>query len=489
MTEDSKYEIPPALLRADPGLPRSYPTQSYWQQVPHALANVQSPCLPQRTDIAIIGSGITGLSVSKTLLETHPSAQVTVLEARTLCSGATGRNGGQLAANAGEEYLHLARTHGRNMARRIVDFTFRNLQKMQELIKDSSEESEYQQVRKLRVFLTPEVFGTFKTSIAQMETDHPSLRGIYSILDANTVLKVCLRLLRANRTLTIQDYGIHGVAGGCLLPAGTLWPYRVVTEAFASLMTRYPSRLTIDTHTPVTSVTHSPEAGSSHPYIIHTSRGSIRATKIAYCTNGYTGHLLPGIRGLIYPFKGTMTVQDPGTNVPNQGHRLSWGIHYPPKYDPETARYAYGLYYLAQSAKTGYFYFGGENARFQDCVTADDSTVGPGSVPHLQQTLPRFFGNRHSQAWPLVSSWSGIMGFSSDGLPVVGQLPSSLTGRQGDGEWIAAAFNGYGMANCLLSGEALAQMMLGEDVIDWLPEAYGINSQRLRDKKPVKSVL
>lgn len=182
--------IPPALLRADPGLPRPNPTQSYWQRVPHALANAQSPYLPQRTDIAVIGSGITGLSVSRTLLEARPSANVSVLEARTLCSGATGRNGGQLAANAGEEYLHLAQNHGRDMAGRIVDFTFRNLQKMQELIDDFKEESEYQHVRKLRVFLAPEVFEGFKRSIAHMEADHPSLRGIYSIVDAKTVLEV-----------------------------------------------------------------------------------------------------------------------------------------------------------------------------------------------------------------------------------------------------------------------------------------------------------
>jgi glycine/D-amino acid oxidase-like deaminating enzyme len=39
-----------------------------------------------------------------------------------------------------------------------------------------------------------------------------------------------------------------------------------------------------------------------------------------------------------------------------------------------------------------------------------------------------------------------------------------MTGWQGDGEYVAAAFNGYGMANCLLAGEALAKMMLGEYV-------------------------
>jgi glycine/D-amino acid oxidase-like deaminating enzyme len=191
MTGDQQHPaIPPALLTADPGLPLPDPTRSYWQRVPHPLANVQSSSL-QQADVAVIGSGITGLSVSKTLLERDLSARVTVLEARTLCSGATGRNGGQLAANAGEEYARLAQAHGPEMAGKIVNFTFQNLHKMHELIQDVNEDSEYQQVQKLRVFLTADVFESFKRSIARMEADHSSLRGLYTILDATAVLEVC----------------------------------------------------------------------------------------------------------------------------------------------------------------------------------------------------------------------------------------------------------------------------------------------------------
>lgn len=184
----------------DPGLPRSNPTQSYWQHVPHALANTRSPELPPERDYVIIGSGITGLSVAKTLLERHPTATVTILEARTLCSGATGRNGGQMAANAGEEYMHLAQVHGPEMAGKIAAFTFRNLEKMQELIEefDAVEASEMQRVKKLRVFLTDEAFRDFKTSIARLEADHPSMKGVYTILPKETVLKVCCQWNRCS---------------------------------------------------------------------------------------------------------------------------------------------------------------------------------------------------------------------------------------------------------------------------------------------------
>jgi glycine/D-amino acid oxidase-like deaminating enzyme len=175
-----------------------------------------------------------------------------------------------------------------------------------------------------------------------------------------------------------------------------------------------------------------------------------------------------------------MTVQDPGTSIPNQGKFVSWGFHYPPTYQPDTQRHGYGLYYLGQSAKTGYFYFGGENTRIDEAVSADDSFVASHSVSHLQSVLPRFFGKEDKAPWKLVSSWSGIMGFSSDGLPLVGRLSPALTGRRGEGEWIAAAFNGYGMANCLMAGEALALMILGEKVNDWLPAAYELGEHRLQ---------
>ena len=248
-------------------------------------------------------------------------------------------------------------------------------------------------------------------------------------------------------------------------------------------MKRYPDRLTIETNTPVTAVENDANFAtpitSVFPYTVRTPRGPIRAGNVVYCTNGYTGHLLPNLRGRVHPFKGTMTVQDPGNIIENRGKSTSWGFHYPITYDPKTKESGHGLYYLGQSVKTGYLYFGGENARIEHVVSADDSFVVKNSVTHLQSILPQFFGK--NTPCKLVSSWSGIMGFSSDGLPLVGRLPKTLTGRSGEGEWIAAAFNGYGMANCLMCGEELVSVILGDRVGDSLPGAYGLDEKRLRD--------
>lgn len=258
-------------------------------------------------------------------------------------------------------------------------------------------------------------------------------------------------------------------------------------------MKKYPGRLKLETHTPVESIDYTPNFASPvtaiNPYVLRTPRGPLRATVVMHCTNGYSGHLLPRLRGLIHPFKGTMTVQDPRNSTPNRGTAVSWGFHYPPSLDPETKRVGYGLYYLGQSAKSGYFYFGGENARVDESVSADDSFVAEHSVSHLQEVLPKFFGRHNTSNWRLISSWSGIMGDSPDGLPIVGRLSAALSGRKGDGEWIAAAFNGYGMANSLMCGEALALMALGQDVSEWLPIAYGLGERRLQETLTVPKAI
>lgn len=74
-------------------LPVSQPTKAYWQTPPHRLACYRSP-FPPTADVVIVGSGITGTNIARVLLENTPTLKIVIVEARTLCSGATGQNGG-----------------------------------------------------------------------------------------------------------------------------------------------------------------------------------------------------------------------------------------------------------------------------------------------------------------------------------------------------------------------------------------------------------
>ncbi|KAK9420193.1 putative FAD dependent oxidoreductase domain-containing protein [Seiridium unicorne] len=71
-------------------------------------------------DVAMIGSGTTGFGVAISLLKNDPSIRITVSEARGLRSGATGRNGRQLAITAAESYEENRERVGLETAGEIV---------------------------------------------------------------------------------------------------------------------------------------------------------------------------------------------------------------------------------------------------------------------------------------------------------------------------------------------------------------------------------
>lgn len=178
-------------IQSSSGLPRENPTASYWQHVPHPLARHRSDSMLEDTDIAIIGSGITGLGVAKGLLEGNSTLRITVLEACDLCSGATGRNGGQLAINAAENYEEMKATVGSEMAGKIVHFTLRNMKCVPDLLRTYNiSEADYNDVEKLRLFQDEETSDNAKRGLALLESEHPSLRGLYKVVDSETCVKV-----------------------------------------------------------------------------------------------------------------------------------------------------------------------------------------------------------------------------------------------------------------------------------------------------------
>jgi glycine/D-amino acid oxidase-like deaminating enzyme len=128
-----------ALDRAfsDPGLPTANPTSSFWLRSPHPdIAKSQSAELPQEAEVVIIGSGVTGTSIAKTLLTSRklprgtPSRPaVVIVEARDVCSGATGRNGGHIL-DTGEEFADLEAAHRLDAAKKIMKFRLAHLNEM-----------------------------------------------------------------------------------------------------------------------------------------------------------------------------------------------------------------------------------------------------------------------------------------------------------------------------------------------------------------------
>jgi glycine/D-amino acid oxidase-like deaminating enzyme len=112
-------------IAQDPGVPVDNPTGAVWQDPPHQLATHQSVTLPTNVDVVVIGSGITACSLVRHLFSLHegtPEPTIAVLEARTLCSGASGRNGGHLRDTPCLYFSDLVDRFGNEAAVKMLRF-------------------------------------------------------------------------------------------------------------------------------------------------------------------------------------------------------------------------------------------------------------------------------------------------------------------------------------------------------------------------------
>ena len=247
---------------------------------------------------------------------------------------------------------------------------------------------------------------------------------------------------------------------------------------------------------------------------------------IIHATNGWTSHLLPGLRGKIFPLRGLMTAQRPGTGLPTPGTRAHI-FYYTPGFD-----------YLTQLPKRepsceGELLFGGGAVQggriaLSELGVSDDSAYNMAMASYIQGALPEFFGraNWGTEGVPNVPQadspwasgrvkalWTGIIGFSTDMQPWVGRVPSDVSGRAAPmpmpmsthhpvtsasplendaalqslaapGEWVSAGYSGEGMVHAWLCAHALALMLLGleeeQSVPTWFPDEFRLTKQRLK---------
>jgi hypothetical protein len=190
-----------ALDRAfsDPGLPAANPTSSFWLRSPHPdIAQSQSAELPQEAEVVIIGSGVTGTSIARSLLTSRKLARgapsrpaVVILEARDTCSGATGRNGGHIL-DTGEEFAELEAAHGLDAAKKIMKFRFTHLGEMLRVAEEYglTEHSQARKVQFLSVHFHEDGWRDTKRCIERLKECLPEETREWELLDGEDISSV-----------------------------------------------------------------------------------------------------------------------------------------------------------------------------------------------------------------------------------------------------------------------------------------------------------
>ncbi|RDA94954.1 hypothetical protein CP533_0187 [Ophiocordyceps camponoti-saundersi (nom. inval.)] len=467
---------------AAPGLPAPEATEPYWLTDPPfpELATVRDP-LPATADVVIIGSGIAAAATAHAALELEPDLRIVVVEARQLCSGATGRNGGHVKVVPHEELARLARRYGHQTARRLVRFQLMHLPALLRL-GARYPEAEVREVETTDFFLDVDDLETARRHVDAMR---PWLPDVDATTGAGPM-----------------------IAGAVSYKAGALWPYRLVTAVWNELRTRHANNLSIRTLTPVEAVE---DDGTSLLVHCGNGAGTISARNVVHATNAFAGQLIPKLRGRLTGVIGHMTAQRPCTpTFPTDNHGLrSWSVIYPS---------SEGFDYATQrpdraDGSPGDIMLGGGLFRSRDggldqMGVWDDSRLDAFPLMHLRGSLSAVFQPSGGSSGGGVFSadagaaWSGIMGFTGDSLPLVGRLPERRRRRKTEGrrrrrrQWVVAGFNGEGMVWAWLCGAAVGVMLVGRQeealppgeggrpggkLAEWFPlEELAVDKKRLR---------
>jgi hypothetical protein len=174
------------------------PSKSYWQEDPPFpnLVDVQSPDLPTTADIVVIGSGISSASVAYSILnQSHKrgtSPEIVVLEARNLCSGATGRNGGHIKCSPYVEYAGLKARFGVERAKKLLNFQRRHLAVILDFVQQDEDLriSEAREVQTVDVFTDENMWNKAKKMVQGLRQDAPSMAEDIVVHDGTEACEV-----------------------------------------------------------------------------------------------------------------------------------------------------------------------------------------------------------------------------------------------------------------------------------------------------------
>ena len=174
--------------------------------------------------------------------------------------------------------------YGLEAAAEISNHEVAHIQAIKKLIEKEHIDCDFTLTRTFDVFLDEEFASKSKEAYDIMVK-----KGVTSVQDAHfTPAKY------AERVSGVKD------AKGCFsFTAAHLWPYKLIMHLLGFAIAK---GLNLQTHTPVTHVTSAPDADGR--YAITTPRGTIKATKVVFASNGFTAGILPEYSQKIVPCRG-----------------------------------------------------------------------------------------------------------------------------------------------------------------------------------------
>ncbi|WWC66135.1 uncharacterized protein I206_100035 [Kwoniella pini CBS 10737] len=412
--------------------------------------------LPQSADVVIIGSGATGSLTALSLLQSpNPPKSIVLLEAREMCSGATGRNAGHCKPDQWRGFSKYAQAFGPDEAIKILKNEQQTWESLVSYVRTHKVDCDLWAGKTFDVYMTEEVAKLAEKTI----TEYKAAGGDVSKIDVITDPAEAERISR-----------IRGAKALYAWNASTLHPWKLVAHVNKQSLAL---GLNLQTWTPVTKV-----SGSANDWTVHTERGNIKTPIVIHATNAYAGALLPETRGGIKPTPHMCNkVLPPSTFAGSDSLQNSYAVIYP------TGTYTIN----SRPTSDGILLFGGaapNQSKLLDYVAKDqkrridDSLTDFEPVTEAVRTLGTegFEWDEPKRGSKVLYdyAWSGIIGRSADQVPFIGEVPEKK------GQWICAGHNGHGMARIFTCAPALAKLVQGATWADaGLPNCFQVTKERL----------
>ncbi len=391
-------------------------TVSFWQQ--------RRRRAPATYDVAVVGGGLVGVATAYWLRQLRPGWRVALVEAHTLGHGASGRNAGFLLQGSAHDFATDAAAHGARTARRLWTFTRLNRDLVASEL--STDAVAFEGQGSLTVAGTPEEDARLQGALAQM-------RG------AGAPVVYCTPE-ETNHRLSATGFGgsLFVTSGAAVDPLGLVG--HVAERSGADVLE----------HHPVDGL----DAVGDH-VALETPARRIEAGRVVLALGAYLPRLVPALGRYVRPVRAQMLATEPAAArvlaLPAYTHR--------------------GYFYVRQTAR-GHVLVGGARHRHRAAEVGYRDATTPALQADLERYLRRYFPWTRGLA--VTMRWSGTMGFSPDGRPVVGTVP----GLEERGLW-AAGFTGHGMSYGFHMGRLLARLACGGQ-----PAAYDLFAADRFDAAP-----
>lgn len=356
------------------------------------------------TDVCVIGGGFTGLSAALTLAEAGRT--VTLIEARQVGWGASGRNGGQLIRGfVGQE--RLAKYWGASRAKDVRALTWAGHDLIRRRIDDYGIDCDLTPGW-LEVAPTPRQLAGLYHSYNEMESDCPD-RGWHFMGAAE---------LADTIGSDVYQGGLLSMSDGHLHPLKLcLGLYKACKKLGVQIYERSP--------------VHKIEEGAE--VRVHAGTGSVRAKHVVMAANAHHNLLRRKLGGYAFPAGSFLIATEPlGTDVLNRLNPHRYAIC-------DTKKVCD---YFRMSADGRVLFGGRVNFSGRKPKSVKDKLM-----PRLLKVWPELEGVKVSH------EWGGKLGVS------LGEVP--LVGRIGENIWYSFGYTGHGVNMGNLMGQVLGEAITG----------------------------